>query len=126
MMERAAATQTMKFLKRIRTFFRGEKLDQEMRDEIRAHIELRTQRNLAAGMSPEEAHSAAMRAFGGVEQIKERCRDERRRGWNWLEQFSQDLHHAARSLRRNPGFTAAIVLTLALGLGGNSTIFSVV
>jgi putative ABC transport system permease protein len=126
MVEKAGVTPNMKPLQKIRAFFRREKLDHEMADEIRAHIELRTQRNLEAGMSPEEARYAAMRAFGGVEQIKERCRDERRRGWIWLEQFSQDLRHAIRSLRRNPGFATAIVLTLALGIGGNATIFSVV
>lgn len=111
--------------RKIRALLRRRKIEREMAEEIRAHLELRTQRNVAAGLPPEEARTAALRAFGGVEQIKERCRDERWRGTIWLEQLAQDLRHAVRSLRRNPGFTTAIVLTLALGIGGNATIFSV-
>lgn len=111
-------------LHRIRTHVRKGKFERELNEELRAHVELRIARNIADGMSPEEARCAAMRTFGGVEQIKERCRDERWRGWIWLEQLSHDVRHALRSWRRNPGFAAAIVLTLALGIGGNATIFS--
>jgi putative ABC transport system permease protein len=115
----------MKLWSRFTALFRRERVDADMAEELRAHLELRIERNLMAGMSPAEARQAALRTFGGVEQIKERCRDERRRGWLWLEQAAQDVRHALRSLRRNPGFAAAIALTLALGIGGNAAIFSV-
>src|SRR5262245_42190796 len=114
----------MKLPRPLRTILRRNKREAEMAEELRAHLELRVQRNVAQGMSPEDARHAALQTFGGLEQIKERCRDERWRGWLWLEQFSQDVRHAIRSLRRNPGFAATIVLTLALGIGGNATIFS--
>ena len=113
-------------LRKLRALLRPEKLDAEMSEELRAHLDLQTAENIARGMSPEEAHIAALRSFGGVEQLKERCRDERARGFVWLEQLRQDLRYAARSLRRNPGFAATIIVTLTLGIGANAAIFSVV
>jgi predicted permease len=112
----------MKLLRKLRVLFRREKLDADMAEEMRAHVELQTQANVAAGMTPEEARYAARRQFGGVEQIKERVRDQR--GWVWLEQFFQDLRYGARMLCRNPGFTAVIATTLALGIGINTIVFS--
>jgi predicted permease len=116
----------MKFTRKLRTLFRREKLDAEMAEEMRAHLELQTQQNLSRGMSADDARYAARRSFGAVEQLKEQCRDERRRGWVWLEHLAQDLRYAAGSLRRNPVFTLTALLTLVLGLGATTTIFTLV
>ena len=114
----------MSIVRKIRAVFRRRKLDAEMSEEMRAHLELQAAENVARGMSVENARYAALRSFGGVEQIKERAREQR--GVLWLEQTLQDLRYTARSLRRNPGFTATIVLTLALAIGATASIFSVV
>ncbi|ACB75139.1 permease [Opitutus terrae PB90-1] len=95
-----------------------------MDEELRAHLDRETEQNLARGLSPADARYAALRAFGGVEQIKERARDDR--GFVWLEQLAQDIRQAARQLMRAPGFTATVVLTLALGLGVNTSVFLLV
>ena len=114
----------MKPFRKLGALFRRRKLDVEMAEELRGHLELQTERNLAAGMSPEEACYAARRQFGGVEQIKELARAQR--GWPWLDDGLGDLRQTLRALRRNPGFAVVAILILALGIGGTTAMFGLV
>ncbi len=114
----------MTFLRRVRALFRKNQLDAEMAEEMRLHVELQAERNRATGMSPDEARYAALRQFGNVASLQERAREGR--GWVWLEQAIQDVRFGFRQLARAPGFTAVVTLTLALGIGGTTAMFSMV
>ncbi|HKW11952.1 MAG TPA: ABC transporter permease, partial [Gemmatimonadaceae bacterium] len=108
---------------RLRALVRRGTAERELDEELRFHLEMETEKNLRAGMSPAEARRRALRDFGGVEPTKEAHRDVRGR---WIEELVADTRYALRTLRRAPVLAGAAILTLALGIGANTTIFSAV
>src|SRR5689334_19376873 len=109
---------------RVRALLRADAVDRELDDEIRQHLDVLTEEHIARGLSPEAARAAARREFGPVTPIVEASRDAR--GVSAIVNMLADLRYGLRLMRRAPGFSAAVVLTVALGIGATTAMFSVV
>jgi len=105
-----------------RELSRQRQMENDLSEELQSHLENQIEKNIAAGMSPEDARYAALRSFGGVDQVQERCRDLRH--WNGVEALWRDLKHALRGLKKSPSFTAVALVSLAVGIAANTTAYS--
>jgi putative ABC transport system permease protein len=111
-------------LARVRGWLGSGRRDRDLQDEVTTHLELLAEDYVARGLSREEARAAARRDFGGIEQVKEAHRDQR--GLPWMDAFAQDLRYGFRALRRAPAFASTAIVSLALGIGATTAVFSLV
>jgi putative ABC transport system permease protein len=107
----------------LRNLFATQRVDTDLHEEVQSHLDMLTQENISAGMTPEDAERAARIDLGGFERVKEQVREQR--VGNWLNTVLLDCRYGIRQLRKNPGFTAVVVLTLAVGIGANTAVFSI-
>src|SRR4026209_2469476 len=105
----------MKLPRKLRWLFRKDKVEADLAEEMRSHPEHRTADNLADGLSPDEARSAAQRRFGNLSSVQEQAREVR--GWRWVDELAKDLRFALRQLIKSPGFSTVAIVTLAIGIG---------
>ena len=111
-------------LSRVHGLFRRDALERRLEEEIQLHLELEVEKNHRRGLSSQEAHATARRAFGACEQMKESHREQR--GLPMIESALKDLQYALRGLRKNPGFSAVVLISLTLGIGANTAIFTLI
>src|SRR6266699_2926659 len=108
----------------LRNLFSSRRMETDLDEEIHSHLEMLAEENIRAGMPPGEAQRAARIELGGIEQVKEQVREERI--GNWLHSVMSDCRFGVRQFHKNPSFTAVAVITLGLGIGANTAIFSLV
>src|SRR4051812_18351415 len=113
-----------RIIRRLRSLLRREEMDAELSEELRFHVERQIAENISIGMPRDQARRAALYELGGVEQIKEECRDMRRT--QWLEAARQDARFGIRTFRKRPGFTLSVLTILAFGVGSATAVFGIV